>query len=53
MILIFGRMVKHLTMQGKNVDPDFRMRIRMTQSPWLLFPASAESRNFAFKIQAY
>ena len=39
--------------QGKNVDPGFRMRVRMTQLPRLLFPASAEFRNFAFKIQVY
>ena len=28
--------------QGKNVDPGFRMRVRMTQLPRLLFPANAE-----------
>ena len=38
--------------QGKNVDPGFRMRIGMMQLPRLLFPASAEFRNFALKIQA-
>ena len=39
--------------QGKNVDPGFRMRVRMTQLPRLPSPASAEFRNFVSKIQAY
>ena len=39
--------------QGKNVDPGFRMRVRMTQLPRLPSPASAEFRNFVSKIQAH
>ena len=39
--------------KGGNVDPGFRMGVRMTQLPRLLFPASAEFRNFAFKIRAH
>ena len=39
--------------KGENVDLSFPMRVRMTQLPRLLFPANAEFRNFAFKIQAH
>ena len=39
--------------QGKNVDPGFRMSVCMTQLPRLPSPASAEFRNFVVKLQAY
>ena len=38
---------------GEECRSDFRMRVRMTQLPRLLFPASAEFRNFALKVQAH
>ena len=52
----FVEMTKYMTMtqiQGKNVDPGFRMRVRMTQLPRLPSPIGAEFRNFVSKIQAY
>ena len=45
-MLKFGQLYYPTAIQGKNVDPGFRMRVRMTQLPRLPSPASAEFRNF-------
>ena len=43
--------ILNIAIQGKNVDAGFRMRVRMTQLPRLLFPTSAEFRILHSKFR--